>query len=355
MPDTPIAVVGATGFTGKLVVGALRRRGVQVRAIGRNAQKLQDVAAQHDGVETRAVAWNAGDIAEALRGCAAVVSCAGPFAEIGQPVVEAAVRARVPYCDSTGEQSFIRWLFETLDAPARAAGVALVPAAGFDYVPGDLGAALVAEGLGPLERMDIVYATERADTSVGTRLSSIGVMLSPGFAVRGGTLQPVRIGEHRRSVDLGFARMTGGTIPGGDALQVPRHVDVRDVYGYLALPGATNPGNPGAAAFARSLKLPGVAAAARAAARRGTEGPDEQARTSRVACHVQAVSRDGQRRAVLVEGRDAYGFTADALAELAIRLGDGADATGACAPAEVVDARQFLAATGFTSREVSPE
>src|SRR5258706_9412815 len=103
MEEGTIAVVGATGFTGKLTVAALRRRGAQVRIIGRNRQKLDAVAEAHPGVEVREVQWDAAAIAEALRGCAAMVSCAGPFAQAGQPVVEAAVRARVPYTDSTGE------------------------------------------------------------------------------------------------------------------------------------------------------------------------------------------------------------------------------------------------------------
>src|SRR5437764_1203844 len=158
MPDGPVAVVGATGFTGKLTVAALHKRGAQVRIIGRNRQKLEDLATAHPGVEVRDVAWDAAALADALRGCVAVVSCAGPFTEVGHPVVEAAVRARVPYTDSTGEQGFIRWVFEELMQPARAAGVPLVPACGFDYLPGDLGSALAAEGLGPLERIDVVYA-----------------------------------------------------------------------------------------------------------------------------------------------------------------------------------------------------
>jgi short subunit dehydrogenase-like uncharacterized protein len=356
MLDGPIAVVGATGYTGKLTVAALARRGIPVRAVGRNPQKLAALAAAHDGVDTRASAWTAADIAEALRGCAAVISCAGPFAQVGQPVAEGAVRARVPYCDSTGEQTFIQWVFEALDQPARAAGVALVPAAGFDYVPGDLGAAIVAAGMGPLERLDVVYGVERLDTSAGTRVSSVGIMASQTVLRQDGALQPLRIGSKRRSVDLGFRRMTGGLSPSGDAFHAPRHLDVRTVYGYLALPGRMNPGNPGSGLFASSLKLPGAQAALRALARRGPEGPDAETRNSRAACHVQAQSVAGERRAVLVEGRDVYGFTADALSELALRLGEGADATGACAPAEVAgDPRAFLAGVGWSVREVAPE
>jgi len=354
MAEQLIAVVGATGFTGNLVVDDLHGRGVPVRAIGRNQAKLDALAARHPGVETRAVAWTSADLARALDGCTAVISCAGPFAEIGHPVAEAAVRAAVPYCDSTGEQTFIRWIFDQLDAPARTVGIPLVPAAGFDYVPGDLGAAIVAEGMGPLERLDIVYGTESAATSVGTRVSSVGVMASPGVMLRDGALRPLRIGSMRRTVDLGFARMTGGIIPSGEVLQVPRHVEVRNLYGYLALHGRMTPSSPGAGVLTAALKVPGAVPLLKSLARRGIEGPGATSRTKAVACHVQAESITGVRRAVLVEGHDAYGFTARSLAELALRLAAGPDATGACAPAQVVEPRGFLAATGYTVREVPP-
>ncbi|HEV7678205.1 MAG TPA: saccharopine dehydrogenase NADP-binding domain-containing protein [Candidatus Dormibacteraeota bacterium] len=356
MPDGPVAVVGATGFTGKLVIAALRARGAEVRAIGRNRQKLDALAAADPTVETRCVAWTAEALADALRGCAAMVSCAGPFVEAGPPVAEAAVRARVPYCDSTGEQAFMRWVIEDLAQPARAAGVPLVPAAGFDYAPGDLGAAIAAEGMGPLERVDVVYAPERAHSSVGTRVSALGIIAAGGVALRDGELRPVRMGSLRRTVDVGFARVTGGVMATGEPLQIPRHLDVASVYGYIALPGSMNPGKPGASTFAALLHVPGMRGALERMSRRGPEGPDETQRASRIACHVQVQARDGRRRAVLLEGaRDAYSFTGESLAELALRMAAGVDATGPCAPAEVVEPRSFLAATGLTVREVDPE
>jgi short subunit dehydrogenase-like uncharacterized protein len=350
-----VAVVGATGFTGRLVVAALCNRGVPVRTIGRNRQKLEALAALHPAVEVRSVQWTAEDIAEALRGCAAMVSCAGPFVQAGPPVVEAAVRARVPYTDSTGEQGFIRWIFDDLAQPARAAGVPLVPAAGFDYLPGDLGAALVAEGMGPLERIDVVYAVESGATTRGTRLSALGIAGEKSVTLRDGELRPMRMGALRRAVEVPWGRVTGGLIPTGEPLQIPRHLDVGTVYGYLALPGAMSPSSPGVGLFTSVLQIPGARPLLQRLARGGAEGPDDKQRQARVAVHVQASARDGARRALLLEGRDAYGFTADSLAEMAVRLAAGADATGPCAPAQVVDPAGFLAATGFSVREVSPE
>jgi hypothetical protein len=152
-----------------------------------------------------------------------------------------------------------------------------------------------------------------------------------------------------------WGRVTGALIPGGEPLQIPRHVDVATVHGYLAVPGAMSPSSPGAGLFTSALRLPGATPLLRRLARGGPEGPDEKQRQARVAVHVQASARDGARRALLLEGRDAYGYTADSLAELAVRLAAGVDHTGPCAPAEVVDPAAFLDATGFSVREVPPE
>lgn len=354
MPGT-IAVVGATGFTGRLVVADLAGRDASLRLVGRDRGRLED-AAGDSGAEVRVSSWNRGALTAALDGCAAVISCAGPFMEVGGPVVQAAVDAGVPYTDSTGEQAFIRQVYEGLDRDAQRAGIVLAPAFGFDYVPGDLGAAIAAEGLGDLERIDVVYAVERGDTSVGTRRSAIGIMLDPGYQWLDGELRRARVGAHRRTVTTQFGRRTGGSIPGGEPLMVPRHLAVATVVSHLAVPGALSPANRGASLLPVAARAPGMRGLLDRAAARGTAGPEGEARRARVACVVQAEARDGRRRAVRVEGRDPYGFTARSLGELAVRMRDGAiDAAGVRSPAEIVEARSFLAATGLTVVDVDPE
>jgi short subunit dehydrogenase-like uncharacterized protein len=355
----PVAVAGPTGFTGRLVVAEMARRGIPVRLIGRDAARLEAVARDHAEVdsEVRAVpGWDRKGLARALEGTAAVIACAGPFMQAAKPVVEAAVDAGVPYTDSTGEQPFIRDVYERLDRLATRAGVALVPAFGFDYVPGDLGAAIAAEGLKPPLRIDVVYAVETADSTVGTRRSSLGMATAPCLLWLDGRLTAEHLGGRRRTVTTQFGRRTAGSIPGGEPLMVPRHLDVSQVVGYMALPGPLNPGGPGARVFTALLRMPGVRPMLERAVSRGPAGPNDEQRRSRVACVVQAEGADGRRAAVRVEGIDPYGFTARSLGELAERMRDGRiDAVGARAPAEVVEARGFLEATGLRVVTVDPE
>ena len=69
-----------------------------------------------------------------------LLSCAGPFALIGDAVVAACVRSRTDYCDITGEYPWVRALIDRHHAEAAANGILIVNSGGFDSIPSDLGA-----------------------------------------------------------------------------------------------------------------------------------------------------------------------------------------------------------------------
>src|SRR5919197_6288493 len=124
----PIAIYGATGYTGRLVAAELRRRGARAVLAGRNQAKLEIVAEDLGGdVETRPARLDdAPALRRLLEPCAAVIACAGPFRLHGEPVLAAAVEAGTHYLDTTGEQRFMRKVFEDYGPPAERAGVALL-------------------------------------------------------------------------------------------------------------------------------------------------------------------------------------------------------------------------------------
>src|SRR5207302_4168431 len=100
-----IALLGATGYTGKLVATELAKRRLPHRLGGRSPQKL---AALPSDAERFVV--DAGEPARLdafLDGATALITTVGPFARLGMPVVEAAARNEVPYVDSTGEEPFV--------------------------------------------------------------------------------------------------------------------------------------------------------------------------------------------------------------------------------------------------------
>jgi short subunit dehydrogenase-like uncharacterized protein len=127
-----IVLYGATGYTGALVADELERRGVDHVLSGRDPAKLVRLGDQR-GVPARAASL---DDEPGLRGlldeASAVINCAGPFTLSGDALLRAAIDTGTHYVDSTGEQAFIRLVFDRHGAAAEKAGVALVPALGFD-------------------------------------------------------------------------------------------------------------------------------------------------------------------------------------------------------------------------------
>jgi short subunit dehydrogenase-like uncharacterized protein len=74
----------------------------------------------------------------ALVGAAAVINCAGPFPRTAGPVIEAALRAGIPYLNVAAEIEANTDTFEQYATRAREVGIVAVPAMAFYGGFGDL-------------------------------------------------------------------------------------------------------------------------------------------------------------------------------------------------------------------------
>src|SRR5688500_16072339 len=121
MPE--VLLFGATGYTGRLTAQALARRGADFAVAGRDRAKLERLAASTGNPDVRVA--QVGDVdalADALADVKVLITCVGPFSELGSTAVEAALKAKVHYIDSTGEGPFIGELIESKAEQAREAG-----------------------------------------------------------------------------------------------------------------------------------------------------------------------------------------------------------------------------------------
>ena len=348
----PIAVYGATGYTGRLVAAELRRRGAETVLAGRNRAKLEILAEDLSGEMT--VREAALDDPAALRAllepCAAVIACAGPFNLHGEPVLAAAIEAGTHYLDTTGEQPFMRKVFEGYGQDADRAGVALVTAMGFDYAPGDMIAALTAEGMGALDEIVLAYAVHGFGATRGTALSALGMMAGGDLEWRDGELaaagRSVGGGSWDFPEPIGRQRML--RYPAGEHVTVPRHVETERVRTLLtastiiSLPLVSRVAPLAMVPFQLSMRTP-LRRALGALIARLPEGPSEESRRSSsftIVC--EARQRDRRQRGT-VTGGDLYGLTARATVEGAFRCAaPGYDRTGALAPSQAFDPRDFL-------------
>ena len=355
-----VVLFGATGFTGRAVAAALGRREARFVVAGRDPARLEAVA--RDTGALGIVPAAAGDprpLAEAAREARVLLTCVGPFVELGETAIRAALEAGCHYVDSSGEAAWVTTLVERWDAEARAAGVVVAPCLAFDEVPADVAATLATEGL-PGAELTITYALP-SFASPGTVRSSVRVLTSAGAWWRRGAWVRIGTGELRRWAPLPppLGPRPSFSAHMAEARLAPLHLDVSGVSTYLTTSSVR--------LRAVRLLLPAARAAARtragrailerallAASRRADHARAPEARWTVLA----EASAGDRRRAVVTSGRDVYGLSAELLAAGALRLaqtapgGGGVRAPVAAAGLETL--QRELAARGATISVFEP-
>ena len=346
-----IVLYGATGYTGRLVADELERRGLEYVVSGRDEEKLTRLA-EGRGATMRATPLDDDRaLRELLADASAVISCAGPFTLAGHALVRAAVDTGTHYVDSTGEQPFIKLVFDSHGAAAERAGVALVPALGFDYAPGDFIARLAARGHEPLEELVMAYAVKGFGLSRGTMRSGLEIVKGGDVVYEDGNWRPAPFGVFRASFDFPepIGRQTMSRYPSGEVVTVPRHTRTKRVVSMVTT--RTMAPHPALAPilpytlppFALTMRTPlrGVLGRAIGAL---PEGPSEAERRA-AEFTIVAVARgeNGSERRGVVRGSDVYGLTAVTLVHGAeLMSATGYDRAGALAPAAAYDPEAFL-------------
>lgn len=328
-----VAVFGAYGHTGRFVVTELRDRGFVPLLVGRDPGRLQALAASHPGLEHRVASVDdPASLDRALTGAAAVVNCAGPFASTAAAVIEAALRAGVPYVDVAAEIEANLDTFTHFTDRARGAGVAVVPAMAFF---GGLGDLLVTAAMGDWTAADeahVAYGLSSWHPTAGTLASgTVSRQRRDGRRVRytGGRLEYHVDERDLPRMEWEFPPPLGRrTVLGGftmaDVVTVPSHLPIPEVRTYMTT---------GAAGDLAAADPPAPAAV------------DERGRSAQTFT-VDVVVRSGDaRRRVVASGQDIYAVSAPLAVEAVRRILDGRTRTSGVASAGAIfDAPDFLRA-----------
>jgi short subunit dehydrogenase-like uncharacterized protein len=325
-------IYGAYGYTGRLVAALATERGELPVLAGRDARRLRDLGELFE-LEHRAFDLSdAKAVRRGLDGIDAVAHCAGPFSATSAPMVEACLATGTHYLDITGEID----VFETVLArgdEARQAGVSLLPGSGFDVVPSDCLAALLARAMPEATRLELAIKMG-GGVSPGTAKTAMESLGTPGRARVAGVIAPIPADRRKRQVTFADGKATVFAIAWGDVSTAYHSTGIDDIVVYAALPAAVG-AITGAAQMAGpavrnrlvqgSLKrlvgrLPGPSAKAR------TDGTGE--------LWGQVSDRNGRRIQGTITTLNGYDLTADAVVRIAGLLSDGKVETGALTPSQ---------------------
>jgi short subunit dehydrogenase-like uncharacterized protein len=242
MEESPeyIAVYGATGYTGTRICEQLARRGVDFVAAGRNIDKLQTLSsklgAEHGVVPTlrQAEVDDERTLDTLLQHVDILINAAGPFAEVGRPVVRAALRNDVHYLDTSGEQAHLNWVKSSC---ADVSDRVIMPSCAFEYATGNIAADAAARD--GHRSLGIAYHSPGMTTSPGTKRSIIRSIGEPGLTYRDGRHESRSVAYRRYRLALPDGRDAQAVwIPGGEPLTVPSFADVDTVETAVVLPSA---------------------------------------------------------------------------------------------------------------------
>ncbi|MFF9504655.1 saccharopine dehydrogenase NADP-binding domain-containing protein [Streptomyces sp. NPDC014656] len=130
--NSRVILLGATGYTGDLVLNALIRRGVRPTLAGRNPTVLTALAERSGGLDHLVVdAATPDGLGKHLQRGDVLITTVGPFERFGFPVARAAADAGAHYLDSSGEVGFVRTLRDRHHQRARETGAVTPPAFGY--------------------------------------------------------------------------------------------------------------------------------------------------------------------------------------------------------------------------------
>ena len=303
-----LLLYGATGYTGELIARRLAARGDRPVLAGRNAAAVSALAGEL-GVPHRAFALDdAGALEAGLQGVRVVLHCAGPFSITAPPMASACLRTRAHYLDITGEIE----VFERLharDAEARAAGVMLLPGAGFDVVPSDCLAAHLKRRLPGATHLTLALLLS-GRLSRGTASTMIEHAHRGGLVRRAGALTPVPSGFQTRRVDFGRGERTVIAIPWGDVSTAYHSTGIPNIEVYAAAPALSRAALRASRFLKPLLRSPVVKDYLKGRIRRGPAGPSAEERARGGTVIWGEVRDDEGRRAVSrVTGPEGYELT----------------------------------------------
>lgn len=329
-------IYGANGYTGELVAKEAIAHEQRPVLAGRSADKLAPIA-DRLGLDHVAVTL---DNHKALRAALAdvdvVAHCAGPFSATSRNMIDACLDTGTHYLDITGEIDVFEEIYARDDEAAQA-GVVLLPGGGFDVVPTDCLAAMLAERLPEASELELAF-TVAGGISPGTLKTAIEGMGAGGRARVDGELRSVPMGHRTQVAEFPSGPKRVTAIPWGDLSSAYRSTHIPTITTYTVLPGGDLIGR-GHQLLAPLLRMPSVQKAGLSLVDRLITGPSEGKQiASKSEVWGRARHADGRAVSGALTLPATYTFTATAVVAGVARLLAGDVPPGAHTPSSAFGA-----------------
>lgn len=346
-PSSPQWMIyGANGYTGELASRKARADGQRPILAGRNREAIEALGSEL-GLETRVFGLNTPEeAARGLEGIAAVLHCAGPFSATSAPMLEGCVRSHTHYLDITGEID----VFESTQANNdrwKEAGITVIPGVGFDVVPSDCLAALLARRLPEATHLRMAFKSKHGKLSPGTSKTMIEGLPRGGTIRRDGKLETVPNAYRVETLPFADGPQLAVTIPWGDVSTAYYSTGIPNIEVYIG----TTPEQVKQMKMLRYigplLGLGPIQSLLKSWIGKKVEGPSDSERESdEMQLWGEVRNRGGETVTLRMRTPEGYSLTVDASVAATLRLLEGGVPAGALTPSKAFGADFVLSLPG---------
>lgn len=223
-------IYGATGYTGRLIAEAAVARGLSPRLCGRDKSRVDALARRLRQEGCVAELDEPGALRHALRDCRVLLNAAGPFSHTTSAWLDACIDRGVHYLDVSGEVEAISRVAAE-HARARARGVMLMPAVGFEVVASDCLSLHAFRRLPNARKLRVGYAG-LGPPSRGSARTIVQESHLPIRIRRNGQLRSVAPGKLRHAFDFGAGPSPALAVSWGDSVTAHYTTGIGDIESY---------------------------------------------------------------------------------------------------------------------------
>ncbi|OFY67270.1 MAG: hypothetical protein A3H98_02110 [Bacteroidetes bacterium RIFCSPLOWO2_02_FULL_36_8] len=317
-----IILLGATGFTGKLIAEKLDKDSVTFTICGRSLEKLQYLTEKctHNHECLVLDVMKEEKIKSVLFQYEIVINCVGPFNLWGNFIRNFCVQHGKIYIDISGEQSFIEQSF-MMDKLAKEKGATIIHSVSFESCMADIIASEMLDSALKYSDISSYYFFRNSKPSPGTKLTMQLSKHFPTFFIHNGKMENASPLAFHKYISFDF--LPGFTkalfMPYPEILFFNKKYKVNHSASYLML-------NHSDAMFllaSRKQPIESVDKILKKHQSRKHNLNENDIAKQEFTLVVQAIAEDGIKITKYVHGRNMYGITAFLVSYLVKQINSG--------------------------------
>jgi short subunit dehydrogenase-like uncharacterized protein len=306
-----ILVLGASGFTGKLICRNLESNNIDFSAAGWDEKKINSLYPNHENVIIDV--QDKSQLDKNIKNYDVLVNAVGPFNLFGYNVVRSAAQYGRIYLDISGEQHFVKYCFDKINKLAEETKALIVNSCSFESLIADLLANEICRKETDYENISTFYHFLNSRPSVGTKLSMKLARYFPAYQLREGKLKSAAPRSHQQEVEInGLTGLKHASfVPFPEVLFFHKEYRPMNAASYYLFENRQS----APMTFDRKVsKISLQTTIERFRRGKNIEPTEEERKNQKFSVAVVTKNRNGEKNQILLKGTDMYNVTAKLIA-----------------------------------------